>query len=345
MLKYSVHTIARSAFGRRSRRPVAEFARNFGHPCCTPKALSAPDMVLTLSLVLLLVSLLGCGSDRGPSSSPTAEESPATEKHPATEKDAAALRTTSPQQAQRRSSDEPAARPDMDRDQEIEAADQLMMQDDLLAAEAKFKALLVRDPRDAEVIFRLATLVAGRGDLPEAIELLDSIPVDHPDAGLPALGQSADWCFEAKMYREAERRYQRILQRIQDASQAHRQLAYLYNRQGRRHEASEHIAELCKLGDVRQVAVLRSLAQIAAYLVQKGTHAVHDDVVTDPLDQRLQWLALQQFGDRRNFSQHVGSHRNGPVESAVDNIFEANSRVYSRQTARRRGLRRRNGLT
>ncbi|MEM8668785.1 MAG: FG-GAP-like repeat-containing protein [Planctomycetota bacterium] len=139
-----------------------------------------------------------------------------------------------------------------DRNQEIESIEQLLENGDIASAEQKLKALLVRDPADAEVIFRLATLVAGRGDLAAGVELLESIPVDHPDAGLPALGQSAEWCFALDRFRDAEDRYKQILAVVPDAKQVHRALAYLYNRQGRRHEAATHLYALCQQADVLQ---------------------------------------------------------------------------------------------
>ncbi|MGB0598577.1 MAG: FG-GAP-like repeat-containing protein [Rubripirellula sp.] len=140
----------------------------------------------------------------------------------------------------------------VNRDAELESIGQLLASGDVTSAEAKLKSLLVRDPTDAEVIFRLAMLVANRNDLAQAIELLDAIPSDHPDAGLPALGQSADWCFFLERYQEAEERYLKILEVAPLASQAHRNLAYLYNRQGRRHEAATHLYQLCRQGDVQQ---------------------------------------------------------------------------------------------
>ncbi|MCA9137025.1 MAG: VCBS repeat-containing protein [Planctomycetales bacterium] len=142
--------------------------------------------------------------------------------------------------------------PGLNRDEEISLAEQLEQQGDIRGAESKLRALMLIDPQDNEIIFRLAHLAASRNDLSAAIELLESISVDHPDAGLPALGQSADWCLLADRYDDAERKYRIILDRIPDAAEAHRKLAYLYNRQGRRHEAANHLRELCRLGNVRQ---------------------------------------------------------------------------------------------
>ena len=122
---------------------------------------------------------------------------------------------------------------EVDRDETIAQAEALLAEGDLTGAESKLSLWLVIDPEDAEIIFRLAALKAQQNDLASGIELLSSIPVDHPEAGLPALGQSADWCFTLKRFDEAEQRYRQILAFIPGAAEAHRKLAFLFNRQGR----------------------------------------------------------------------------------------------------------------
>ncbi len=139
-----------------------------------------------------------------------------------------------------------------DRDAAIDSARQAARQGDLSAASSMLREVLLVEPNDVEVVFLLANAEAAAGRLAEAIGLLDEIPADHPEAGLPALGQSADWCFQLERYDEAERRYRQVLEKVPQAVPASRQLAYLYNRQGRRHEAAQHIRELCKQGDVLQ---------------------------------------------------------------------------------------------
>ena len=186
---------------------------------------------------------------------------------------------------------------ELDRGQTIQAIETLLMQGDLPGAESKLKSLLVQDPTDAEIIFRLATVVAGRDDLSQAIELLDSIPVDHPDAGLPALGQSADWCFALERWDDAERRYRQILDAVPDASQAHRNLAYLYNRQGRRHEAASHIYQLCRRGDVRQDE-LHALIQLS-----DAMYTPRDQPISHPND-RPYWPIGPAAEARRLFMEH-----------------------------------------
>ncbi|WP_419581399.1 FG-GAP-like repeat-containing protein [Stieleria magnilauensis] len=146
----------------------------------------------------------------------------------------------------------PEPPPAPSRDDQLQQADRLTEAGQLGEAVTVLKRLLVADPDDVDVIYRLALAKANEGDLSAAIEFLDSIPEDHPEAGLPALGQAADWSFQIGQYADAEGKYSRLLELIPDASRAHRQLAYLFNRQGRRHEAAVHVRELCRLGDFRQ---------------------------------------------------------------------------------------------
>jgi tetratricopeptide (TPR) repeat protein len=159
------------------------------------------------------------------------------------------------------------------REDRLARADQFVEAGDAGNAAALLLQLLVVDPQDVEVLFRLASVRAAEGNLQEAIEYLAAIPEDHPEAGLPAIGQSADWYAQLQRYDEAEQRYRRVLELFPQAMEAHRQLAYLYNRQGRRHEAAVHVYELCRNGDVRQDE-LHSLIHLS--------DAMYDDPASPP---------------------------------------------------------------
>ena len=92
----------------------------------------------------------------------------------------------------------------LSRENLIESAESEVNKGNFKSAEALLKTALVSEPNDVEVIFRLASVVAASGDLSSAIEYMEAIPADHPEAGLPALGQSADWCFELERFDDAE---------------------------------------------------------------------------------------------------------------------------------------------
>lgn len=170
-------------------------------------------------------------------------------------------------------SDPTTQRPSFDRAAELRSADRFLRDSQPHQAIAALQRVLVANPKDVEVLFRLAQVHASMDKLEDAVTLLDSIPQDDPEAGLPALGQSADWCLQLQRYDEAEQRYQKVLKRAPQFAPAHRQLAYLYNRQGRTHEAADHIRQLCAMGNVRQ-------DELQALLIV--SHAVYDDPATSP---------------------------------------------------------------
>lgn len=138
------------------------------------------------------------------------------------------------------------------REKIIAKADEFTEQHDHAAAASELRKLLLVDPGDVEVLFRLASVEASSGNLADAVDLLNKIPADHPEAGLAALGQAADWCFQLTRYDDAEQRYRKVLAHAPHAVPALRQLAYLLNRQGRHHEAADFVRQLCIIGDVRQ---------------------------------------------------------------------------------------------
>ena len=142
--------------------------------------------------------------------------------------------------------------PEFDREKTLQAADRLLRADQVQQAIAQLQRILVSDPTDAEVLFRMANAQASLGELAIAVELLGAIPEDHPQAGLAALGQAADWSMQLQRFDDAERLYRQVLAKAPDAAVVHRQLAFLYNRQGRRHEAFIHLQRLCRLGNVQQ---------------------------------------------------------------------------------------------
>ncbi len=170
----------------------------------------------------------------------------------------------------------PAAEP-FDRERAIVSADRLIKDGKSQEAVAQLQRVLLTDPEDAEVLFRLARVHADSGDLIAAVKLLDSIPEDHPQAGLPALGQAADWYMQLEQYDQAEARYQKVLARADGFAVAHRQLAYLYNRQGRRHEAAVHLRALCRLGNIQQ-------DELHALMVL--SHAIFEDPNKSPTSDR-----------------------------------------------------------
>ena len=196
----------------------------------------------------------------------------------------------------------------------IEKSEAELAAGNLSAAEATLKTALLSNPEDVEVIFRLASTVAQRGNLADAIDYMSGIPEDHPEAGLPALGQSADWCFSLARYEEAEEKYQQIIKLIPDAAEAHRQLAYLYNRQGRRQEAAKHLQTLCLLGNVLQDE-LHALIHLsdAMYDPIEVSSAAKSRADANQATDRSYWPIGSLAEARREFSSHA-------YQSAADHL-------------------------
>jgi tetratricopeptide (TPR) repeat protein len=117
-------------------------------------------------------------------------------------------------------------------------------------------------PSDSEVLY-FSALVQYHclGLIDEAIQTLQRIHFDEAEVGPAALGMQSDWLAQTGHYEEAIAGYRRLLDRFPKASEAHRQLAALFNRLGRRHEAARYLRNLVRLGDVRQ-AELASLLSI-----------------------------------------------------------------------------------
>ncbi len=174
--------------------------------------------------------------------------------------------------------------PPMDRASVIERIEDATGREEFAEAERLLRQLLVVDPDDVEVIFRFANLEAARGNLDHAISLLDAIPEDHPEAGVAALGQGADWCIQRQRFDDAEARYRKVLRIDPGTAMAHRQLAKLLNRQGRRHEAAAQIQELCRLGDVLEgeLHALMSLSDAVVDHPDDEALAAGDDFAIGP---------------------------------------------------------------
>ena len=230
------------------------------------------------------VGVMGCGSKTGPEApEKDSEVDKSGVSEPIAERIALPVETV----------DQPEK---LDREDTIAQAVGLSQDGNLEAAAQLFQRLLLVDPTDVEVLFQMAVVQAQRGDLAAAVECLGDIPEDHPEAGIPALGQSADWCSQLGRYDEAIRRYQRVLEFVPDAIRARRQLANLLNRQGRRHEAAEQIRELCRAGDVRQDE-LQSLVVLSDAMVSQPDQLTEGSLDYTPIG--ASGVARKLFTERR----------------------------------------------
>ncbi|WP_372717726.1 tetratricopeptide repeat protein [Novipirellula sp.] len=118
-------------------------------------------------------------------------------------------------------------------------------------------------PDNPQVVFMMALVLGEEHRYPEAIMMLDELAEAVPETQLPALGQTAEWLVQSGDWEAAETRYRAVLDVVPDAAMAHRQLAQLLMRQGRRLEASLHLKALCEQGNVEEIE-LRSLLSLSA---------------------------------------------------------------------------------
>ncbi|QDT10301.1 FG-GAP-like repeat-containing protein [Planctomycetes bacterium K23_9] len=213
--------------------------------------------IFLLAIFSCVAIVLGCSSDAPPSHGGSASSQTSTDANNNSSDlvDNSAKPKNSAAEPSDRSNDTSAAIAETAPDNRVRVilrANELQEANKLSESYDELKTLLICDPADAEVLFRMATLANAMGETANAIELLGAVPADHPDAGLAALGQSADWCMMLHRYDDAEARYEQILEQVPDAIPALRPLAFLLNRQGRRHEASHLIRKLCLQGNVTQ---------------------------------------------------------------------------------------------
>jgi tetratricopeptide (TPR) repeat protein len=110
------------------------------------------------------------------------------------------------------------------------------------------KELTVLRPKDPELIFWSARVLAARNDIPGAIRLIAQIPDGSPQAA-PAAGQAAEWLVLQGDLPAAETRLLGLLKEYPNAIPGLRLLARIYNAQGRRWEARRPLERLIRLGD------------------------------------------------------------------------------------------------
>ncbi|MEP1645043.1 tetratricopeptide repeat protein, partial [Rhodopirellula bahusiensis] len=132
----------------------------------------------------------------------------------------------------------------------------LVHQSRFTEAEKLNRSLLLMRPESPTALFLAARIAHGQREMDVAISYLRAIPPDHPEAGLPALGQIADWLQDVGRLEEAESTYREMHSRFGDLVPVHRRLAHLLNAQGRRVEATRHVEALIRLGDVTEKELL-----------------------------------------------------------------------------------------
>ena len=117
---------------------------------------------------------------------------------------------------------------------------------DVESAQAVARKLMIANPDAPAVILLNARCLAARGELTEAVELLQSMA--DPAERAAALWLAVEWLTEANQLDEATRTLQSVLEQEGPSVRIHRRLARLFNNQGRRQEAAVHLRALARSG-------------------------------------------------------------------------------------------------
>lgn len=139
-----------------------------------------------------------------------------------------------------------------------EIADLLKAGDPHQAWERATEAL-IHYPADAKLQFMAARVQEARGDKGAAIALLEQIPIDAPEVGLPARGQAAQWQMEQGDLLGAEKNLLSVLRLVPDAIPAHRLLAQIYSTQARPWESAPHLYSLIAAGDFNDQELFKTI--------------------------------------------------------------------------------------
>ena len=110
------------------------------------------------------------------------------------------------------------------------------------------RELLIVEPENAKAKFLMARCLAGKSDVDNAIELLESIPIDDAEFGLPAVAQRAEYLSIAQRLPESVLAWRKVLEMNPDLSAAQSALAIDLYRQGRRVESGAELQKLAQIG-------------------------------------------------------------------------------------------------
>lgn len=120
------------------------------------------------------------------------------------------------------------------------------------------KELTLIKPKDPELIFLAARILAARNDISGALKMIQQIPEDAQQAG-PASGQAAEWLVAKGDLRSAEAKLLKLIKQYPNAVPGLRLLARLYNAEGRRWEAQRYLDRLIRLGDFTMGELLATI--------------------------------------------------------------------------------------
>ena len=205
-------------------------------------------------LVVSGVSLSGCSSQPEGTVESKSSQSLSSEQIASKSQD-------SSQEQQRSDTGEKASSPmgDSSFAEKLSQVERLLSANDIDAAWERAKELLIEKPNSAPAIFLAARIMAQRKNLIGAIQMISKIDRNDPEAGIPALGQLAEWQALSGNLREAEINAEAVLMAYPAAVPANRLLADIHHAQGRRWEAYRVTERLIRLGDFSTPDLMNSV--------------------------------------------------------------------------------------
>lgn len=206
-------------------------------------------------LAIFLVSLASTGG----CSSRSTEDLNASKQSPASQRDEDPPRTpdTAAQSENRPSTDSQTS--DSRFATKLSEAERLIGNRELDLAWERVKELLIERPNSSSATFLAARIMAQRQNLNGAIQMISKIDPNDPEAGLPAVGQLAEWLAQSGKLSEAESKIKSVLMAYPAAVPANRLLANIYHAQGRRWEAYRVTERLIRLGDFSTPDLMNSV--------------------------------------------------------------------------------------
>ena len=187
-------------------------------------------------------------------------------------------------------------------------ASEAMQSGDPRAAAGILRQWLIQQPDDHRAIFLLARALAADGDQEAAIETLASISLEHPEYGIAAMGQRAEYLSEQGRLQQSIPLWRQILDRHPTLHMARSKLAIDLYRQGNRTDAAEQLRTLVK-AEAASPDELRRLINVTnppPSRIEKQLRDTSDsETILDPssveaagrpVSQRINqaWTAIQQ---------------------------------------------------
>jgi Flp pilus assembly protein TadD len=133
---------------------------------------------------------------------------------------------------------------------------------DLVEAFELVRELNRVDGENPQAIFLMARVLAEKHRFRSAVNMLDDLAIEFPDAKLAVLGQTAEWLVFQGDWEAAEERCRILISFLDETSLVDRLLSRLLMRQGRRLEAEFFLRRLCRVGNVEEMD-LRSLLSLS----------------------------------------------------------------------------------